>query len=223
MRTKYNVKYAYTLKDIMSYAISSVYEVSSDYLPYDGLNSATITRTIFTYFSLSVDSSSVISENYLDKDRTCLLQMIFNRYWDEYVLEDEHEVNPVTNFSPASLLYKIKRFCGKLWDLVRMTYPKYSVLLKAYSDEAANLTAKLEKILDGSATTRNNDTPQDGGDFADDSYTSYITQGKVDNTESWDNESMIERLDKINRLYHKVMEEWLNEFKDLFVEGGNYL
>ena len=45
----------------------------------------------------------------------------------------------------------------------------------------------------------------------------------MDNTESWDSEPIIDRLDKISRLYHKVMEEWLDEFKDLFVEGGNYL
>ena len=218
MRTKYNIKYAYKLSEIFIPAISSIYEYAYDWYPYQPSETLIITRSVFGYFNISVDSTSVIPAKYLDEDRTGLIQMIFNRYYDEYILEDESD-----DMTSLSVRNKVKRFCGKLWDIVRMTYSKYSLLLKAYDDEAANLTAKLERITDGTATTRNNDTPQDGGDFDDDEHTSYISQGKVDNTESWDNESIIERLDKIKRLYASVMEDWLNEFKDLFVEGGNYL
>ena len=217
MRTKYNIKHAYTLGEIFIPAINSTYEYPYDWYPYQS-NSLVIDRSVFGYFGVVVDSDTDIDEAYLDDDQRCLIQMIFNRYYDEYILEDESD-----DMTSLSVRNKVKRFCGKLWDIVRMTYHKYSLLLKAYDDEAANLTAKLERITDGNATTRNNDTPQDGGDFDDDDHTSYISQGKIDNTESWDNESMIERLDKIKRLDANTMEDWLDEFKDLFVEGGNYL
>ena len=220
MRTNYKVMYAYTLYEVLSYALDN-----AQYGTYPKASSTKLDRTFFSNFvGLSLPSTTDIPAKYLDDTSNDLLNLIVERYWDEYVLESEEEY-PLNEslMGYPDIQYKVRRFIAKMFNIIQFTYPKYSVLLKAYDDERANLTAKLERITDGTATQRNNDTPQDGGDFSDDEHTSFISQGKVDNTESWDSEPIIDRLDKISRLYHKVMEEWLDEFKDLFVEGGNYL
>ena len=220
MRTKYSVKYAYTLYEIMSNGLSYL-----SYGNYPKASNKTLARSTFNVLcGVVMPTTDEIPEKYVDKENYDLLNLILERYWNEYVFESEEEyVTGEALSGYPDILYQTRLFVSKLFNLIRFTYPKYSVLLKAYEDEANSLTAKLEKITDGTATTRNNDTPQDGGDFDDDEHTSFISQGKVDNTESWDNESMIERLDKVNRLFAKVKEDWLNEFKDLFIEGGNYL
>ena len=220
MRTNYKVMYAYTLNECFKAGLAYLL-----YGDYPKASTKIITRSIFSVTcGVNAPDNTQIPEDYLDKKNTDLLNLIFERYWDEYIFESEEQWTYPANLSDyPDVQYKIRRFAAKLINLIQFTYPKYSVLLKAYDDERANLTAKLERITDGTATQRNNDTPQDGGDFDDDNHTSFISQGKVDNTESWDSEPIIDRLDKISRLYHKVMEEWLDEFKDLFVEGGNYL
>ena len=90
----------------------------------------------------------------------------------------------------------------------------------------------------GSETRRDNDTPQDSGTFDDDSHTSFITEGsssssglqtrrdglKMENdvTESWDDTSIIERIEKIENKYQQTMRKWTDEFAVLFIDGGNY-
>lgn len=220
MRTKYSVKYAYTLYEILSNGLAYL-----SYGDYPKASNKVITRSVFNVLcGVVMPTTDEIPEKYLDNKNYDLLNLIVERYWNEYVFESEEEYTTGDSLAGyPDIQYKTRLFISKLFNLIRFTYPKYSAILKAYEDESANLTAKLERITDGTATQRNNDTPQDGGDFADDEHTSFISQGKVDNTESWDSEPIIDRLDKISKLYHKVMEEWLDEFKDLFVEGGNYL
>ena len=220
MRTKYNVKYAYTLHEALSYGLDH-----AQYGGYPKASSVKIDRTFFTTFAqVTLPDTTALPAKYLDDTSNDLLNLIVERYWDEYIFESEEEY--IFEDDPANypdFQYKVRRFIAKMFNIIQFTYPKYSAILKAYDDERANLTAKLEKVIAGNATTRNNDTPQDGGDFSDDGHTSYISQGTIDNTESWDSEPIIDRLDKLSKLYHNVMEEWLNEFKDMFIDGGNYL
>ena len=79
----------------------------------------------------------------------------------------------------------------------------------------------MERTTTGNDTRRENDTPQDGGDFADDGHTSYINQGETSVTEEHEDTPLIERIDKIQNLYQKTMLKWVNEFSGLFIEGGN--
>ena len=88
-------------------------------------------------------------------------------------------------------------------------------------DNPCNECASCLSVISGSDIRRDNDTPQNGGDYSDDNHTSFISQGQIDNTESWDEAPIIERLDKISSLYQQVMKKWCDEFKGLFIEGGN--
>ena len=119
------------------------------------------------------------------------------------------------------VLYLTRRFLGKFVAVIENTWQKYVAILKSYKASENDLLGKLQRISNGSDTRRDNDTPQDGGDFDDDPHTSFISNGTTDVTESYDDTSLIERLDKIQRLYQKTLLSWLNEFRGLFVEGGN--
>ena len=151
-----------------------------------------------------------------------LLNGIIERYWDEYVfISDENMEDPLQIMSFPEILYKTRRFLGTLVDIISYTYPKYSAILSSYDTKKTHLLDQLNKNVSGSDTRRDNDTPQDGGDFSDDNHTSFISQGEVSNDESWDDTPVIERLDKISKLYELTKKKWLDEFEGLFTEGGN--
>ena len=250
--SRYEKKFAYSLYDILKYGLDGR-DYTENYPGAD--NSWYAVRSLFTGYGVESPSTSVIPTKYIDNDSLGLLNMILNRYWDEYVFESEEEMeNPLNILSYPNILYKTRRFIQKLWDIIIMTYPKYSTILDSYDSQKTHLLDKLQKTIDGEInnsgyqthevsntttdTRRDNDTPQDSGSYDDDSHTSFISEGsgsssglttrrdglKMENdvTESWDTEPIIERLDKIQRLYQKTMQNWLDEFRGLFIEGGNY-
>ena len=172
-----------------------------------------------------------------------------NRYLNEYVFYLDKEYNAVDLYNSADGRKEIQKFMGKLMNLMVYTYDKYSMLLKAYSDEKDNLLKKLKRTtsgeVDNTGTQRTagsngnlhkeNDTPQGSGDFSGDTHVSFLTKddGTSDTTrtdnlkmessgsEEWDNEPIIDRLKKVEDSFKNVMKDWVNEFAILFVEGGN--
>lgn len=231
--SEYKVLYAYTLGEVFKTTLGVNYPWADGTI----YNPA----TIFTAYGMSFPSN--ITSLYICAKNTDLMNLFFNRYWDEYIFEiPEDEVNDTTKY--------VRRFLAKWLHILEFTYDKYKSLLDVYTSATLDLTKKLERIIDedGSNTgssnhtlgnnslTKDNDTPQGEGDFSDDEHTSFISStsnagydnrtdtlaNTRDINESWDDEPLIQRLDKINKLYLKTMEAWLDEFKDLFVEGGNY-
>lgn len=252
----YKTKFAYTFHDIMLKALSAQAFFSDIPNPpdsqWDDSDHPYFTRQYLNEYGTATLTQAV---DYLDKDENSLINLLFNRYWDEYVFESEEEMlDPLNIQNYPDIYYKARRFIGRIMNLINYTYPKYSAILGAYAAQQSHLMDKLQKIIDGeinnsgyqthevssttSDTRRDNDTPQDGGNFDDDNHTSFISEGagsssglttrrdglKMENdvTESWDTEPIIERLDKVQRLYQKTMEKWLDEFSILFIDGGNY-
>ena len=249
---KYEKKYCYTLGEVLSYGLNLVYNYNYKY-PYGPVNNLVIKRLLFSSYGITAPNTTNLPEEYFDKDSKSLLQLLIWRYWDEYVIISSDEVLSYANFQQnyPDFAYRLHRFIGKLLDTAQYTYTRYAKLLALYEATQNNLLDRLQKVIDGeikntgysshnigsTETRRDNDTPQDSGDFSDDTHTSFITQGESsgtdlrqddlsmtnDTTESWDNESIIERLDKIQKLYDNVMLKWLNEFKGLFLEEANVL
>lgn len=249
---KYEKKYCYTLADVLKFGLRSVYNYTADY-PYAQMTPAVVfKRALFVPYDIKTPDTTALPEEFFDKNASSLLQLLIQRFWDEYIVvsDDEVSLTNLPTFYP-DYLYRVRRFIGKLFDVAQMTYNKYAKILSIYEATKNNLLDRLQKVIDGEVkntgysshtigsneTRRDNDTPQDTGDFSDDSHTSFITQGestgsdlrqddlKMENdvTESWDNEAIIERIDKIQKLYDNVMLKWLNEFKGLFLEEGNVL
>ena len=63
-------------------------------------------------------------------------------------------------------------------------------------------------------STRFNDTPQDSGDFSDDSHTTNITQSSA--TTEADSGSIMERLDALYRNWRSILVDWTQEFTGIF-------
>ena len=217
---KIKVQYGYTLKEIIKYGLSLL---ATPYTAeYPKANDTIFTRSIFTSYGVNFPANTLIPNKYLDETRLDLLNGIIERYWDEYVfISDENMEDPLQIMSFPEILYKTRRFLGKLVDIISYTYPKYSAILSSYDTKKTHLLDQMNKNVSGSDTRRDNDTPQDGGDFSDDNHTSFISQGEVSNNESWDDTPVIERLDKISKLYELTKKKWLDEFEGLFTEGGN--
>ena len=214
----YKEQFAYSFHEILKYGLNEK-GYTLDY-PKGGSN--IFKRNLFAEYGVDFPTSTLIPEKYVDETRLDLITALIDRYWDEYVFQSEEEMNdPLNILSFPEILYKTRRLLAKIIDIIQFTYPKYSAILSSYDTAKTKLLDKLEKTIDGSDTRRDNDTPQDGGDFSDDNHTSFISQGTVDNTESWDDTPIIERLDKIDKLYQMTMLRWLDEFKGLFIEGGN--
>lgn len=219
-RKPYKIQYAYNLYEILKYGFS---QMATPYTAdYPKADTTIFTRAIFTSYGVNFPANTLLPNKYLDEDRLSLLNMIIERYWDEYVFQSEEEMDdPLNILSYPDILFKTRRFLGKVIDLIEYTYPKYAAILSSYDTEKTHLLDQMNKSISGSDTRRDNDTPQDGGDYSDDNHTSFISQGQVSNEESWDDTPVIERLDKISRLYEQTKKKWLDEFRGLFTEGGN--
>ena len=218
------VKYAYTFFDIMAHGLNSI-GYQGDYPNAIAISPATnlITRYVFLPYEIRVPGSSEIPNKYIDQDHNSLLQLVFERYWEEYVFEsDEEMLDNYQILTYVDILKKTRMFISKFLHILSFTWQKYTAILSAYDTAKTKLLDKLERVSSGSDIRRDNDTPQDTGDFSDDTHTSFITQGTTDVTESHDDTSLIERLDKIQRLYQDTMLKWVNEFHILFIDGGNY-
>ena len=250
---QYNVKYAYTLYEILKRGLV-MNNYTEDYpMAINNLgNPRLIKRNVFNNYSVAIPSTSDIPEDFVDKDQYCLIQLVVQRYWNEYVFESEEE-SPLITYTP-DVLSKIRIFISRFFNILFFTWKKYTTILNAYETNKNKLMDRLQKIVDGeinntgyqtnevsnsgSEIRRDNDTPQDSGTFDDDSHTSFITEGsssssglqtrrdglKMENdvTESWDDTSIIERIEKIEYKYQQTMKKWTDEFAVLFVDGGNY-
>lgn len=215
----YKEHYAYSLKEVLNIGLTSL-GYTSDYPLAD---TTIFTRSLFTPYGITFPAAALIPAKYIDSTRLDLLNKIIERYWDEYIFQSEEYMEDASQLlSFPDILYKTRRFIGKLISIIEFTYEKYTAILKSYDSEKSHLLDQLNKTISGSDTRRDNDTPQDEGDYDNDAHTSFISQGQVSNIENWDDTSIIERLDKIQNMYQKTMFNWVNEFKGLFIEGGNY-
>ena len=90
-------------------------------------------------------------------------------------------------------------------SIINQTYDRYALILKTYDDNKADLLNKVESL------TRFNDTPQDTGEFSDDEHTTHITSTKNDF------DTLMGRIDEIDRKYRNVLADWTREFESLFI------
>ena len=255
MNRIYNVKYAYQLHEILQRGLGVIGYTQNYPNAGNGLGQPIkITRNCLGTWGIGIPSTTDIPEDYVDKDTHCLFQLVIQRYWYEYVFESDEEYLGGGTQDLPDIELKARQFISRFLNILDFTWKKYTTILKAYEDNKNKLMDRLQKIVDGeinntgyqtnevsnsgSETRRDNDTPQDSGDFSDDSHTSFISQGessssglqtrrdglKMENdvTESWDDTSIIERIEKIDYKYQLTMKKWVEEFSVLFVDGGNY-
>ena len=150
-----------------------------------GLNSTRFTSTII---NACIDS---------------VMSIVGDRHWENYILATEDDTLSVSNSEPA---------LHKILNVIELTAPKYIPMLK----ESEIATENLLKGATSSShsDTRFNDTPQDGGDFNNDSHATNVSH--TESGAEMEPESMIDHIKKVFDNFESVILMWSNEFNKLF-------
>ena len=97
------------------------------------------------------------------------------------------------------------QFVVNFYNIMEQTYERYATLLNFYAAKKSQLLDKVESL------TRFNDTPQDTGEFSDDEHTTHITSTKNDY------DTLMARIDEVDRKYRNLLKDWSSEFECLFI------
>ena len=167
--------------------------------------------TLMTLYGLVYENASTGTNDILNM----LMRMVYSRYYDFDVYRKAIRWNADESTATPSSADR-KNIYRRMVGLFNLTSPRYLVLLKQFNDKASDPIGKISSTSTGQ--TRFNDTPQDSGDFDDDSHTTNLTDSTA-TTES-DTGSIMERLDSLYKNWRSVLRDWTNEFRGLFYIGG---
>lgn len=196
-RIRYEERYFWTLKEILNPTGSKEsYELNnSDVL--------SLVASMSGYTTPLISSGNWTNANY-----SKLIDLVIKRFWDHYCFY---------TISSEFSVEKQKNFIAKLLTIIEMTSPRYLKLLEVYTSADAEL---LDPVKIGTTrTTRFNDTPQDEGDFANDSHTTNITEDNGETTNDLD--TKMGRIKEIESGYNNILLNWSNEFESIFLEENN--
>lgn len=194
---QYEVKYFYTLKEIVKSF------TTLDVEPYDSNTFEDLFYEEFPNAPLWKQDHS--SKDYLEE----LWQLTYARFYDHYTYSGDSETPEHEEI-----------FFVRMINIIVMTYPKYSSLMKYYKDKEGLLMNQIETTGEGLA--RFNDTPQNeeaDDEFEGDLHVTNITKTK--SVSATDGVSPIERLKQIQDSYKMVLRDWSNEFEKIFIEEGD--
>ena len=91
---------------------------------------------------------------------------------------------------------------------IKETYERYTTLISCYLEKKGDLLTKIATTSE----SRVNDTPQNGGAFEDDTYTSLYNKQNVLS----DRDTPMERLAQIDRDFKNLYKDWARDLSDLF-------
>ena len=245
---KYDEKYLYTFAEVL-YALN----IPNTYpyeMPLEDVSLGSIADDLTMVLPSKLGTYSDLEHTWEESPYVNeLFYNLMNRYLNEYVFAINKQYTGQSLF--FNVPEAIRDFFGKIFNIMLYTYDKYSKLLSIYQNEENDFLGKLQRLTSGtidntgtqsmsgstSDLRKDNDTPQGSGDFSDDTHTSFISKGngsssttRTDNLtttsstgEEWDSEYLMDKLKKIQDSYQNTMYNWVNEFRILFIEGGNVL
>lgn len=163
--------------------------------------------TIMTTYGLVIEDSTSDKLSILYQ----LIRLIYAEYFDEFIVkkligiyEDETAVVLSTN--------EKKEVWRHFVELFNMTAPRFIPLLKSYKANESSPIAQISSTTTG--LNRFNDTPQEDGDFANDSHSTTVNQNEVNVLA--DSGSVAQRLDELYKNWRSVLRDWTYEFRCLF-------
>lgn len=166
-------------------------------LPHGDLPSLT---QVLTRMGISYTASTLEEE---------LFDHVYDRYWKEYCLFTEKEIGT----SESEVVQAWFPFWLRFYNILQWTKEKYETLITYYR---SNLTKLMDDVVTTSdGMSRFNDTPQNTGDFSDDSHSSSINQNE--STFHDEKDTKVQRLKEIQDKMSNIMLDWVNEFDKLFV------
>lgn len=157
---------------------------------------------------INLDDGTDVYSIYVDDILEKFWTLTYSRYKNHYCFyENEDEISDK----------KLNDYMLKFYNLLIMTYDMYAPLIREFELNRDKLMSDIRATSKGKV--RFNDTPQNGGDFSDDSHTSNITESENENATS--GATPIERLDEIKRKISMLYKDWSDRFDILFIEEGN--
>lgn len=145
-----------------------------------------------------------------------LISSVLGRFYEKpvgVVLLSCMETNPTTD----QLNNVGESFAYRVIAVLNRTHERYITLLTEYASAKGHL---MEQVKSGTVSTRkHNDTPQNAnteGVYEGDNYISDFTKLETDNAS--DMATKMTRLAEISDRYEDVMDDWVNEFKRIFME-----
>ena len=196
-KNRYEKKYFWTFAEILSHGLE---------VPLWSLSNSNILAIANNMTSYT--TPVIVNNNWANANFAKVLDLVVNRYKEQYAIFTDTE-----EFDSN----KVKNFIAKLLNILDMTSSRYLALLGVYSSAEGHLLDPVDLKTKG--ITRFNDTPQDEGDFANDSHTTNLTE--IDNTTSNDLDSKMGRIREIEGNYNNVLFNWSKEFDSLFIEEDN--
>lgn len=110
-----------------------------------------------------------------------------------------------------------EEFAYRVIAVLNRTHDRYITLLTEYANAKTHL---MDQVQSGTVSKRkHNDTPQNSNalePYEGDNYISDFTKFETDNAS--DMATKMTRLAEITDNYHDVMDDWVNEFKRIFLE-----
>ena len=191
------VKFADRIKIILNELTTGVYGLAPELIKFADWDS---------------ENNTYIYKDYVEE----MLNDFYPRFYKYYAVEVEDETTQA--FSDAAT-----EFFYKFWNVLNVTYPKYAPIIKSFKDNEAKLMASLNRDYtddadsSGTVTSRFNDTPQDGGLFEDDAHTTNVNETSsssdsgLEHKEEFNNEYMIDRINKIRDNLSNLFTEWENK------------
>ena len=198
---KFYNSYYYTLKDWFDYIgyddWSSIYEF--------GITNSTLLKAMLNYkygFTTELNAEPAGSTYANILFSKYILPRYRNCYIDRYIIkyDDEPDATEIAD--------NYKAFTADFINVLNLTYERYSKLIELYEANKSDLLNELTT----ETISRFNDTPQDGGLYADDEYTTNVTQ-----SESKTNVSILSRLAELDNTIKNLYTEWSNEFRKVFI------
>ena len=179
----------------------------------EALLSGAIKTAISGFDSTTLDSfpwydrQNAAFKNYV----AAVLDQFGQRYREHFLVSYDADA------SDAEKADAVEKALWVLLGCLAATYDRYAPILASFDEKKASLTGRISSA--SGATSRFNDTPQDGGLYADDSHTTNVTQTEA--TSETDAQTPAMRLEEIRRYWRNVMREWVDEIGKITLEGDN--
>lgn len=137
-----------------------------------------------------------------------LMDLVLARYKEHIIFVSDSNV--LTNKDQEET-------CLKLLNVIIQTYDKYASLFPVWESVSSNPLKKVEVSTVGKVGF--NDTPQNGGAFADDNHRSNLTESS--STSSSDIATPVERYAELKKKFDSILFEWTKQFDKIFIEEAN--
>ena len=201
-----NEKHYVTLKDLYEIQYGDNMDVQL-YFGFGPLGTSHIITDLFEIYGESLITAITTHKPFsLDEVNKFLDYTFFPYYLDEVILMFDHKPS-VLEMNTA-----IDKWLKDLVAIFNQTWDRYSTLIDYYTDKNSELLDQIRTTSEN----RVNDTPQNGGDFSSDTYTSLYNKQSV----ASDRDTPMERLAQIGREYRNLEQDWLKEFGGLFINSA---